>query len=110
MFAGVPAWFPVLSFGLFGLLFGSFANVLIWRVPRGESIASPGSHCPGCDAPIAWYDNIPVVSWLVLRGRCRTCGTRIAFRYPLVELASGVLFVTAAIAFGPPRITPHGAA
>lgn len=101
MFAGVPAWFPVVAFGLFGLLFGSFANVVIWRVPRGESIASPGSHCPGCDAPIAWYDNVPLVSWLVLRGKCRSCGARIALRYPLVELASGVLFVVAALAFGP---------
>ncbi len=101
MFVGVPIWFVVLSFGLFGLLFGSFANVVIWRVPRGESIASPGSHCPGCEAPIAWYDNVPVVSWLVLRGKCRSCGTRIALRYPVVELASGALFVIAAAVFGP---------
>lgn len=86
---------------LFGLLFGSFANVVIWRVPRGESIASPGSHCPGCDTPIAWYDNVPVVSWLILRGKCRSCGTSIAIRYPIVEIASGVLFGTAFLAYGP---------
>lgn len=107
MFAGVPEWFLVVAFGLFGLLFGSFANVMIWRVPRGESIASPGSHCPGCNAPIAWYDNVPLASWLVLRGRCRSCGTAIALRYPLVEAASGALFVVAALVFGP---TLRGAA
>ncbi|HAL29877.1 MAG TPA: prepilin peptidase [Coriobacteriia bacterium] len=96
--------------GLFGLLFGSFANVVIWRVPRGESIARPGSHCPGCDSPIAWYDNIPVVSWLVLRGRCRHCHVPIAPRYPLVEAASGALFVAAALVWGPGARALFGAA
>ena len=78
--------------GLFGLLIGSFLNVVIWRVPRKESVVSPPSHCPGCGKEIAPYDNIPVLSWLVLRGRCRHCRTRISIRYPLVELACGVLF------------------
>ena len=96
----IPGWYFSLSMTLFGLLFGSFANVVIWRQPRGESIARPGSHCPGCDAPIAWYDNIPVVSWLVLRGRCRQCSEPISLRYPLVELASGILFALAAWRFG----------
>lgn len=82
----------VLIAGLFGLLIGSFLNVVVWRLPRGESLSHPGSHCPVCDHPIRPYDNIPVVSWLVLRGRCRDCGTRISVRYPLVELATGVLF------------------
>jgi leader peptidase (prepilin peptidase)/N-methyltransferase len=86
--------------GLFGLLIGSFLNVVIWRVPRGESIVSPPSHCPGCDTEIAPYDNIPVLSWLVLRGRCRHCGTRISIRYPLVELASAGLWVAMALRFG----------
>ncbi len=95
-----PAFFTTFM-TLFGLLFGSFANVVIWRMPRGESVASPGSHCPGCDSPIAWYDNIPVVSWIVLRARCRSCGVRIPLRYPLVELASGALFAAAALTFGP---------
>lgn len=85
---------------LFGLLFGSFANVVIWRVPRGESVVSPGSHCPRCEKPIAWYDNIPVFSWLVLRARCRSCGEPIPARYPLVEAASGALFFAAALRFG----------
>lgn len=93
--------FFTVAFGLFGLLFGSFANVVIWRVPRGESIVSPGSHCPGCNKPIVWYDNIPVLSWLLLKGRCRACGQPISARYPIIEAASGVLFVTAAIVFGP---------
>ncbi|MDO8848593.1 MAG: prepilin peptidase [Coriobacteriia bacterium] len=100
MTAYMPLWFFAMSMGLFGLLFGSFANVVIWRVPRGESIVSPGSHCPRCETAIAWYDNIPVVSWMVLRARCRTCGESIAVRYPLVEAAAGVLFVAAALRFG----------
>jgi leader peptidase (prepilin peptidase)/N-methyltransferase len=87
--------------GLFGLLIGSFLNVVIWRVPRGESIVRPPSHCPGCDNPIAPRDNIPVVSWLLLRGRCRHCGTRISWRYPAVELATAGLFVAVAAKFGP---------
>ncbi|MCK8114415.1 prepilin peptidase [Anaerosoma tenue] len=106
----IPGWYFTLSMGLFGLLFGSFANVVIWRVPRGESIAHPGSHCPGCDTPIAWYDNIPVVSWLVLRGRCRHCHKPIAPRYPLVEAVSGALFVAAALVWGPGARALFGAA
>ena len=76
-----------------GLVLGSFANVVIARVPRGESIVHPGSHCPSCTAPVRAYDNIPVVSWVVLRGRCRDCGWTIPARYPLVELASGCVVV-----------------
>lgn len=86
--------------GVLGLVFGSFANVVIWRVPRGESLISPPSHCPRCDAPIAWYDNVPVISWLLLRGRCRSCCEPISWRYPAVELASGVLWAAAALAWG----------
>lgn len=86
---------------LLGLAIGSFLNVVIWRVPRGESIVSPPSHCPGCDQPIAERDNIPVVSWLLLRARCRNCGTHISARYPLVEGLTGVLFAALAWRFGP---------
>jgi len=96
----VPEWYFIIVMALFGLLFGSFANVVIWRLPRGESIASPGSHCPSCGAPIAWYDNVPVVSWLALRAKCRRCGARIPVRYPAVEVASGVAFAAAAWGFG----------
>lgn len=106
----IPGWYFSLAMTLFGLLFGSFANVVIWRLPRGESIAHPGSHCPGCDAPIAWYDNIPVVSWLVLRGRCRQCSEPISRRYPLVEAASGALFLVAAPVWGPSVRAIFGAA
>jgi leader peptidase (prepilin peptidase) / N-methyltransferase len=79
-----------------GLLVGSFLNVVSWRLPRGESLVAPGSHCPGCDHAVRPYDNVPVVSWLLLRGRCRDCRTPISARYPLVEaltaaLAAGVV-------------------
>lgn len=77
---------------LFGLVVGSFVNVLIHRLPRGESVAFPGSHCPACGAPIRAYDNVPVLSWLLLRGRCRDCGARIAIRYPVIELVNGLLW------------------
>jgi leader peptidase (prepilin peptidase)/N-methyltransferase len=77
--------------GLYGLVIGSFLNVVIWRVPRHESIVRPPSHCPNCDVKIANRDNIPVVSWVLLRGRCRNCGTAISVRYPFIELLTAVL-------------------
>lgn len=89
-----------LVIALFGLLFGSFANVLIWRVPREESIAFPPSHCPACNTPIMWFDNIPVLSWMLLRGRCRHCAGPISWRYPFVEIASAVLWVAAYARWG----------
>ena len=85
---------------IFGLLFGSFANVLIHRLPRHESIVFPGSRCPACGAPIRAWDNIPVVSFLVLRGRCRACGTAISPRYLVVELATGALLAGVVWRFG----------
>jgi leader peptidase (prepilin peptidase)/N-methyltransferase len=75
---------------IFGLLFGSFLNAVIYRIPLGISLLRP-SGCPGCEDPIAWFNNVPVLSWLVLRARCANCGARISIRYPLVELAGGVL-------------------
>jgi leader peptidase (prepilin peptidase)/N-methyltransferase len=86
--------------GVFGLVFGSFGNVVIWRLPRGESLNSPPSHCPVCDTPIRYRDNIPIVSWLLLGGQCRECGARISARYPLIELLSGGLFVLAGALYG----------
>ncbi len=74
-----------------GAVVGSFLNVVIYRVPRRESIARPRSHCPACGHSIRWYDNIPVLSWLILRGRCRDCGSRISVRYPVVELLTALL-------------------
>ena len=78
--------------GVFGAVLGSFLNVVIHRLPRGESLASPGSRCPRCGTPVKPYDNIPLVSWLLLRGRCRHCGAPISPRYPLVELVTALAF------------------
>ena len=75
-----------------GLIVGSFLNVVIHRLPAGESLASPGSRCPSCGAPVRPYDNIPVLSWLILRGRCRSCGAPISIRYPLVEAGTAALY------------------
>lgn len=83
-----------------GLLVGSFLNVVIWRVPRGESVVRPPSHCPGCERPISPRDNVPVLSWVLLRGRCRACGNRISVRYPGVELATAAIFGVLAWRFG----------
>jgi leader peptidase (prepilin peptidase)/N-methyltransferase len=68
-----------------GASLGSFLNVVIWRVPEKESLMSPPSHCPKCGSPVRWHDNIPIVSWFLLRGKCRDCREPISFRYPLVE-------------------------
>jgi leader peptidase (prepilin peptidase)/N-methyltransferase len=78
-----------------GLLVGSFLNVCIYRLPRRESLNWPGSHCTSCDRPLSWYENIPLVSWLVLRGRCRTCHTPISPVYPIIEALTGLVFLTA---------------
>lgn len=86
----------LLSWGLIvltvfiGASLGSFLNVVIWRVPEGMSIVTPPSHCPKCNSPIRWFDNIPILSWFLLRGKCRRCGQSISFRYPLVESLSAV--------------------
>jgi leader peptidase (prepilin peptidase) / N-methyltransferase len=95
---GTPGLFQLASF-LVGLLFGSFLNVCISRLPQQRSIVKPGSHCTRCGKPIRWYDNIPVLSWLLLRGRCRDCNTSISWRYPAVELAVGLVFLVAAERF-----------
>lgn len=91
---------PIVA-ALFGLLVGSFVNVVIYRVPRGESIVMPPSRCTACGHRITPLENIPVVSWLVLGGRCRSCKTPISARYPLVELTVGALFGLAALEYGP---------
>ena len=101
LFHTSQATFPVLIVSIVlaltgGLAVGSFFNVVIWRVPRGESLIAPGSHCPRCAAPVKPYDNIPVLSWLLLGGKCRTCRAPISLRYPAVELLTAGLAVAGA--------------
>jgi leader peptidase (prepilin peptidase)/N-methyltransferase len=91
----------VLAVAVLGLLVGSFLNVVIARVPAGESVVKPPSHCRSCGTTLAWRDNVPVVSWLVLRGCCRACGTGISARYPVVEASTAALFAVAAARVGP---------
>jgi leader peptidase (prepilin peptidase)/N-methyltransferase len=90
----------VVTCALLGAVVGSFLNVVIWRLPRGESIVSPGSRCPSCGAAIRWYDNVPVLGWLLLMGRCRACRAPISAEYPLVEAANGALWGLLAWRFG----------
>jgi leader peptidase (prepilin peptidase) / N-methyltransferase len=89
-----------LVYGLFGLVIGSFLNVCIYRLPRGVSIAFPRSRCTKCETPIRPYDNIPVFSYIILRGKCRSCGNPISIQYPLVELLTGLAFYACAQAWG----------
>jgi leader peptidase (prepilin peptidase)/N-methyltransferase len=86
--------FALVMAALVGASIGSFLNVVLYRVPRGESVASPPSRCPSCGTELMWRDNIPIVSWLALRAKCRFCGVRISPRYVLVEVATAVAAVT----------------
>jgi len=96
-----PWFFPITVF-VFGSCIGSFLNVVIYRVPAGKSIVTPGSHC-GCGQPIAWYDNIPILSWFILSGRARCCGQPYSFRYAFVELLTALLFLACWFAFPPAK-------
>lgn len=87
--------------GLFGLAIGSFLTVVAWRVPRGESVVWPGSHCPGCGNAVRARHNVPVLGWVVLRGRCFDCRVPIGARYPMIELGTGLLFAAVALLLGP---------
>ncbi|MCA1822804.1 MAG: prepilin peptidase [Frankia sp.] len=98
----------VVGVAALGLLIGSFINVVVWRVPRGESVVAPRSRCPQCGHTIRGRDNVPVASWVMLHGRCRDCGARISSRYPLVELLTGVLFAALALRFAPGRSAADG--
>ena len=95
-------WFLPLCGFLFGACIGSFLNVCIYRIPKGESIVSPGSHC-ACGQPVKWHDNIPVLSWLILRGRARCCGRPFSFRYPFIELLTAALFLACWLLFPPAK-------
>jgi leader peptidase (prepilin peptidase)/N-methyltransferase len=92
--------FAVVALALAGLTIGSFLNVCIYRLPRRESIAFPASHCTSCQRPLAWYENVPVLGWIALRGRCRTCAARISVMYPLVELTTAAVFVGGGLIYG----------
>ncbi|MBW8826742.1 MAG: prepilin peptidase [Acidobacteria bacterium] len=91
-----------------GLAVGSFLNVVLYRVPRRESVVRPRSRCPGCQTPLADRDNVPVVSWLLLRGRCRTCAMPISARYPLVEAATAAAFGIMAAIWLTPVLQGYG--
>ena len=96
----MPEWFAIAATAAYGLVLGSFLNVVIHRLPRGMSLLRPRSHCPACGAPVCWYDNVPVLSFLALGGRCRACRAAISPRYPLVELATGILLALVVVRFG----------
>src|ERR1043166_862084 len=98
--AGVPFHFWSVVMFLLGCMVGSFLNVCIHRMPAGQSVVSPPSHCPYCKYAIPWYLNLPLITWLYLRGKCNNCGAPIAIRYFLVELLTGALFLASWIAFG----------
>lgn len=93
-------WIVTAVAGLFGLIVGSFLNVCSLRWPQDQSVVSPPSHCPRCQEPVRWFDNVPVLSWLLLRGRCRSCGEPISIQYPLVELSSGLMWAGVFWAYG----------
>jgi leader peptidase (prepilin peptidase)/N-methyltransferase len=92
--------------GVFGLLIGSFLNVVAWRVPRGQSVTNPPSACPACGHRLPWWENIPVVSYLALRGRCSNCRVHISRVYPIVEASTAALFVLVFLRFGPTAALP----
>jgi len=99
--AAFPWFFPAVAF-VFGACIGSFLNVCIYRIPAGKSVVRPGSHC-ACGQPIRWHDNIPILSWLLLRGRARCCGRPFSVRYPAIELLTALLFLVCALEFGPAK-------
>jgi leader peptidase (prepilin peptidase)/N-methyltransferase len=96
----MPTGSGVVIAAVMGAVFGSFLNVVAYRLPRGESLSRPRSRCPSCETPIKPYDNVPVLSWVALRGRCRSCGARISARYPLVEAGTALLCALVVIAKG----------
>ena len=99
--AAFPWFFPAVVFGL-GACVGSFLNVCIYRIPAGQSVVAPGSHC-ACGTPIAWYDNIPILSWFILRGRARCCGRPFSVRYPCIELLTALVFTACWCSFPPAK-------
>ena len=96
----IPSWMPPLFAVLFGACIGSFLNVCIYRLPRGESVAWPGSRCTSCGRALTWYDNIPILSWVTLGGRCRTCKASVSAMYPIVEAVTALAFLGGYLLYG----------
>ena len=96
----IPELFKLIFFFFLGTVIGSFLNVVIYRMPRNKSIIYPSSSCPNCGYKIKWYENIPIISYILLKGKCKNCSSKISLRYPLVELLTGVLFVAAYLKWG----------
>ena len=92
--------FILVAFALTGLIVGSFLNVCIYRIPRRESVVWPASRCTACSRSLAWFENVPVLGWVALRGRCRTCGARVSIMYPIVELTTAAVFVGGVAVYG----------
>jgi len=95
-----PYWLELLIVTLFGLCIGSFLNVCAYRIPLGKSIVRPGSRCTSCGRMLSWFDNLPVLSWVVLGGRCRTCKQPVSWQYPLVEIVTSLVFVVTYLTYG----------
>lgn len=100
MMLSIPVWPTLIASGVFGAVLGSFLNVCIYRLPKGKSVVTPPSSCPGCGERIRPYDNVPVLAWFWLGGKCRTCRSRISIRYPIVEALTGGLFIFLAWWYG----------
>jgi len=100
MTSPIPDWMLWTYAALVGACVGSFLNVCVYRLPEGLSVVTPRSRCPECETPIGWRDNIPILGWLLLRGRCRSCGTRISIQYPLIELTVALIWLGAAVRHG----------
>jgi leader peptidase (prepilin peptidase)/N-methyltransferase len=96
----VPAWLQLLTVALFGLCIGSFLNVCAYRLPLGQSIVHPRSRCTSCGRQLTWFDNLPVLSWVVLGGRCRTCKQPVSWMYPAVEVVTGLVFLITYLTYG----------
>ncbi|MGH7503639.1 MAG: prepilin peptidase [Longimicrobiales bacterium] len=99
----------LITAAMFGALVGSFLNVCIYRWPAEQSVVRPRSRCPSCGTQVAWYDNIPIISWILLRGACRTCRAPISPQYPIIELATALIWLAAAVRFGPSVAAAHSA-
>jgi leader peptidase (prepilin peptidase) / N-methyltransferase len=102
----MPPWLVLVTVGVFGACVGSFLNVCIFRLPRSESVVFPGSRCTSCNQALLWYDNLPIVGWIAIGGRCRTCHDKVSPMYPIVEAVTALTFISGYLLYG---FTPLGA-